>query len=83
MLPSLYAVNINGMRQGEKILTLGAGDDELNMLRILKDSGYQRLVGILGHIKEQDAKLSLQNNLAGLQSLLKTLGDNAALQTFK
>jgi hypothetical protein len=83
MLPYLYAVNINGMRQDTKILPLGAGDDELEMLRILKDSSYRGLVGILGHIKEQDAQISLQNNLTGLQNLLRTIGDHAALQTYE
>lgn len=72
MMPYLYAVNINGMKKdGPKILPVGQGDHEQAMLQTLKKSGYEGPVGILGHIKERDAKKVLQENMQGLRQLTK------------
>ncbi|HTE21070.1 MAG TPA: TIM barrel protein [Armatimonadota bacterium] len=74
MKPHLLALNINGMRKGgPKILGVGKGDRELEMLRRVAGSDYQGLIGILGHREELDAEVALRENLEGLQSLRKQL----------
>ena len=84
MLPYLIAINLNGMRkQGPQILPLGSGDHELEMLRLILQSGYQGPVGILGHRPELDAEESLRQNLEGLRRLLECLGDQDALATYR
>jgi sugar phosphate isomerase/epimerase len=74
MLPYLSAININGMRvEGPKIITLGEGDRELEMMRIIRDSGYRGPIGIIGHTEGEDIGVVLQRNLTGLQSLKSRL----------
>jgi sugar phosphate isomerase/epimerase len=73
MLPHLYAVNVNGMtpkgdRTGKKILQLGRGDLDLQLLRTIRDSGYRGQIGILGHTGD-DVELRLRDNLDGLDWL--------------
>lgn len=83
MKPHLLALNINGMKKdGAKILPLGEGDLELGMLKIVKESGYRGPLGILDHRGELDAELSLQQNIDGLQKLLRQLADEEALRTY-
>jgi sugar phosphate isomerase/epimerase len=84
MLPYLKTVNINGMRaDGPKILPVGQGDAELEMLKLLRDSGFNGNLGILGHVENADVKVILQGNLDGLKSLLGMLGEDEAFSTFK
>lgn len=74
MLPYLSTININGMRpEGPKIMTLGEGDRELEMLRIIVDSGYQGPIGILGHTEGEDIRPVLEANLKGLAELNRKL----------
>jgi len=74
MLPYLQTVNLNGMRpEGPKILPLGQGSHELEMMRILKNSGYQGRIGVLGHTEGLDIRPVLQANLEGLRKLEKQL----------
>ena len=83
MMPHLWTVNLNGMRKdGPKILTIGKGDRELEMLNILKASKFAGNIGIIGHLEEEDAKQVLARNLKGLKSLLLIMGDEAALSTY-
>lgn len=83
MKPYLLAVNLNGMRKdGPMILPLGQGDRELEMLRIIQQSGYRGPVGILDHRDELDAEESLRQNVDGLKKLLAQLGDREALRTY-
>lgn len=71
LLPHLRAVNLNGMRPaGPKILPIGAGTHEAEMLRVLVQSGYTGPIGILGHVEDADAEVVLQANLAGLRRIL-------------
>ncbi len=82
MLPHLYALNLNGMvakgdRTGQKILQLGKGDLDLELLRTIRDSGYRGPIGILGHTND-DAEQRLQDNLDGLSWLLPQLDGKAA-----
>jgi sugar phosphate isomerase/epimerase len=70
MLPYLSTININGMRiEGPKIITLGEGDRELEMLRIIENSQYSGPIGILGHTDGEDIKIVLERNLKGLGEL--------------
>jgi sugar phosphate isomerase/epimerase len=74
MLPYLSTININGMRtHGPKILTLGEGDLELEMLRTIIASGYEGPIGILGHTEGEDIRPVLERNLKGLEELKKQL----------
>ena len=83
MLPHLLAVNINGMRKdGPMILTVGEGDRELEMLKLVRSSGYKGPIGILNHMEERDAEVGLKANMAGLQKMLRAMGDEAALKTY-
>ena len=72
--PHVMAVNLNGMvrggdRIGRKIVPVGDGDAEADMMRIIEDSGWRGLVGILNHQEEVDARHGLARNLAGLARL--------------
>ena len=70
MLPYLRAVNLNGMKPaGPKIVPLGQGTHELDMLRVLLESGYDGPVGILGHVDTADVETILRQNLDGLKVL--------------
>ncbi len=74
MLPYLSTININGMRvEGPKIITLGQGDRELEMLRIIKASGYSGPIGVIGHTDGEDIRVVLERNLKGLEELKKQL----------
>ena len=74
MLPYLSTININGMRvEGPKIITLGEGDRELEMLRIIQNSGFSGSIGILGHTEGEDIQVVLERNLRGLEELKKQL----------
>ena len=77
MKPRLLAINIKGMdrdgeRRGRKILPLGQGELDLELLRTIVESGYRGPIGILGHT-EDDARLRLEDNLEGLSWLVKQL----------
>jgi sugar phosphate isomerase/epimerase len=70
MKPYLSAININGMRkEGPKIITLGEGDRELDMLRSIVKAGYKGPIGILGHTEGEDIRPVLERNLKGLDRL--------------
>ena len=77
MKPHLYCVNINGMvkngdRAGKKILTVGEGDRELEMLKTIQQSGWRGPIGIIDHRPETDSGETLAANLAGLEKLKGT-----------
>jgi sugar phosphate isomerase/epimerase len=83
MLPYLKAVNINGMTEGgPQILTVGKGESELEMLKILKASGYKGPIGLLGHIPDRDVKIVLRENLEGYKKLLMSMTETEALATY-
>ena len=70
MLPHLWVVNLNGMRaEGPKILTIGQGNLEKEMIDELTKKGFRGPYGILGHIEEEDVKAVLERNLDGLKAL--------------
>lgn len=77
MKPFLHCLNLNGMvaggdKKGQKILPLGAGDLDLKLLQIIRDSGYRGPIGIIGHTND-DVEQRLQDNLDGLDWLLPQL----------
>ena len=70
MMPYLWAVNLNGMKvEGPKILPIGSGDREGDMIKMLKEKGFNGPFGILGHVDDADVKVILEKNLEGLRSL--------------
>ena len=74
MMPYLSAININGMRaEGPKIITLGQGERELEMLQSIMASGYNGPIGIIGHTEEEDIQVVLERNLEGLRKLSAAL----------
>lgn len=80
--PFLLVLNINGMqtdgeRQGKKILPLGQGDRDKEVLKTISASGYSGPIGILNHTDE-DARKRLAENLAGLERLVTDLSDKKA-----
>jgi hypothetical protein len=82
MLPYLAAVNLNGMVQdgekaGRKIVVLGRGDDDLRLLKTIRDSGYTGPIGVLGHTQD-DAEERLKDNLDGLDWLVPQLAGKPA-----
>jgi len=68
MQPYLICLNLNGMNPNEqpKILGIGQGAHELEMIRLVVDSGYTGPVGILDHREQLDARESLIENRDGL-----------------
>lgn len=77
MRPHLLALNLNGMvlngdKTGKKILPLGAGSEDLRLLKLIAASGYAGPVGILGHTQD-DADARLRDNLDGLGWLVRQL----------
>jgi glucose/arabinose dehydrogenase len=67
----------NGDRQGQKILQLGQGSLDLELLKTIRASGYQGPIGILGHTQD-DAEARLEDNLDGLHWLLPQLDGKLA-----
>src|SRR5437763_705959 len=63
MLPHLICINLNGMSSGgeagaEKILPIGQGELDLQLLKEIAASGYRGPIGILNHTNE-DAEARL------------------------
>ncbi len=73
MKPYLLAINLNGTETngdkiGKKILPIGEGDRDREVLRVIGQSGFHGPVGILNHT-DLDAQLRLKENLDGLKQL--------------
>ncbi|WP_146594052.1 DUF6797 domain-containing protein [Novipirellula galeiformis] len=75
MKPFLLCVNLNGMNPMEqpKILGIGKGEHELEMIRVVVESGYDGPIGILDHREAIDARESLKENRDGLEWIRKEL----------
>lgn len=74
MAPHLLCVNLNGMTPGgEKIVGIGKGERDREMLELVMQSGYDGPIGILDHRNELDAEASLQENLDGLAKLVSEM----------
>jgi hypothetical protein len=76
MLPYLSTINLNGMRaEGPKIIPLGNGDRELEMLKAIQASSFSGSIGIIGHTDGEDIRLVLEGNLLGLEELKHKLSN--------
>ena len=72
MQPYLLCINLNGMNSGAnpKILPIGQGEHDIEMIKILKGSNYDGPIGILDHRSDTDTKTALKLNLTGLKDIL-------------
>jgi glucose dehydrogenase/sugar phosphate isomerase/epimerase len=78
MKPHLLALNLNGMtRSGAKIIPLAQGELDLELLKIIRESGWSGPVGILNHT-DADAEERLRDNLEGLDWLVAKLDGKPA-----
>ena len=74
MTPYLKTLNLNGMtKEGPKIITLGEGKLDAELIRVIVESDYHGPIGILGHTEGEDIKKVLQRNIEGLETLVKDL----------
>lgn len=76
--PYLLCLNLNGMndKPEPKILPIGQGKHDERLVRIILESKYRGPIGILDHRNELDAEESLQQNLNGLDRLVKQIRQN-------
>jgi quinoprotein glucose dehydrogenase len=79
MKPHLLAITLNGMIKDGDLRShelgtapLGQGDQDLRLLRIIKESGWSGPVGIILEVNA-DAEARLQDNLDGLDWLVPQL----------
>ena len=84
MKPHLLCLNLNGMvaggdAGGQKIVPLGRGELDLELLKIIRESGYDGPIGILNHT-QHDAEARLLDNLDGLKWLTRQLNGTPATQ---
>lgn len=75
--PFLLAINLNGMETkgdqvGKKILPIGQGDRDKEVLKLIGQMDFKGPVGILNHT-ELDAMTRLKENLDGLKQLTQEL----------
>ncbi|MBE9464278.1 xylose isomerase [Dyadobacter sp. UP-52] len=84
ILPYLLAVNLSGLKKGNpvKVVPIGQGDAEKEMIRLVKNSKYSGPIGIINEETAPDAEVGLTMNIDGLKKILKELGDSAALKTY-
>ena len=70
MTPHLLCLNLNGMNTAAqpKILQIGQGEHDLEMLRTIAASRYRGPIGVLGHTQD-DVEVRLRDNLDGLRWL--------------
>jgi hypothetical protein len=68
MVPYLLCLNLNGMNDNAqpKILAVGQGRHDLEMLQTVLASGYKGPIGIIGHQETRDVEECLRENLEGL-----------------
>jgi len=79
MKPYLLCINLNGMnaKADPKILQLGQGKYELEMMKAVKASGYDGPIGIIGHTQD-DVEARLKDNLDGLDWIIPQLKGKSA-----
>ncbi len=84
MLPYLWTVNINGMKcDGPKIIPVGKGDHEKEMIQAIIDSEFNGTIGIIGHTEGEDIQEVLIRNIDGLRNILDELDATEALKTYR
>jgi len=78
MKPYLLCLNLNGMNTaGPQILPLGSGEQDVPLLKTIRDSGYRGPLGIIGHTSD-DVELRLRDNLDGLDWIVPQLDGKPA-----
>jgi len=83
LVPHLWAVILNGMQEGgPDFITVGDGNRDLGMLKVIRDSGYSGPIGIMNHDENRDAEVGLRLNMEGLKKMLREMNDQAALETY-
>ncbi|MEZ6080726.1 MAG: TIM barrel protein [Pirellulaceae bacterium] len=76
MKPYLLCLNLNGTNRSgaddpaQKVVTLGEGELDSQILGWIAEVGYMGPIGILDHREQLDARESLKMNLDGLDELL-------------
>ena len=83
MKPYLLCLNLNGMNDSGGIVTLGYGEHDLRLMKIIARSGYNGPIGILDHRVELDTEESLKENLQGMKKLLAQMQETEALKTYR
>ena len=85
ILPHLLALNIAGLKKGKpgKIVPVGEGDSEQEMIRLIAESSYHGPVGIINEDTHPDAATGLAININGLKNILQTLGYTKAVSTYR
>ncbi len=85
ILPFLIAINIAGLKNGKpgKVVPVGQGDSETEMIRIIGESTYAGTIGIINEDTDPDAAVGLALNLTGLKKILTSLGYQSALKTYQ
>lgn len=82
MMPFLMCVNLNGMadpsetdvsKNENKVMPIGSGKHEKEMIASLVAQGYTGPIGIIGHIATRDVEEVLRENLEGLEKILAEL----------
>jgi len=70
--PYVVAVNITGTHSDGELIYPGQGDRELEMMRIIEESGWRGPIGLIAE-KGGDAEVTLSNYLTGLDWLAAEL----------
>ncbi|SKC15733.1 sugar phosphate isomerase/epimerase family protein [Dyadobacter psychrophilus] len=85
LVPHLLAINLSGLKKGNptKVVPIGQGDAELDMIKIVKNSAYNGPIGIINEDTAPDAEVGLMLNMDGLKGILEKLGDEDALKSYK
>ena len=65
-----------------KILPIGQGQHDVELIGLIRRSGYKGPIGIIDHREQLDAEESLQQNLTGMKSVLEKIGDAKSAQTY-
>jgi sugar phosphate isomerase/epimerase len=84
ILPYLYAINVTGLQGGypAKVVPIGEGNIEKEMIQIIQASSYQGPIGIINEDFAEDAKDGLQMNMDGLKTILESLGYKKTVATY-
>jgi len=75
MKPYLFCLILNGMnlKANPKILAIGKGKYEKEMIKSVIESGYTGPIGILDHVQSRDSEEVLLENLKGLEKVTKEI----------
>ncbi|MCL4639632.1 MULTISPECIES: sugar phosphate isomerase/epimerase family protein [Olivibacter] len=71
ILPYLMAINVVGLKQEDdlKLVPVGWGNRELELLKLIASSPYRGPIGIINDGLEQDPEVALKKNLEGLERI--------------